>query len=151
MDVIQLYSLPALHPSFISLPEAPRSANLLRQSNNFYARRAPVTQSSVSTRGGCLTRAFIFLWREIQAVRRARSQKTKDTKGQPKRERWEPFRAKVSAEPSVPCTASAAAPWVHSARPASPSQPSSSSPYQSAKVSQSAYFLISRFIPNLKS
>lgn len=135
MDVIQLYSLPALHPSF-SLPEAPRSANLLRQSNNFYARRAPVTQSSVSTRGGCLTRAFIFLWREIQAVRRARSQKTKDTKGQPKRERWEPFRAKVSAEPSAPCTASAAAPWVHSARPASPSQPSSSSPYQSAKVSQ---------------
>lgn len=86
MDVIQLYSLPALHPSFISLPEAPRSANLLRQSNNFYARRAPVTQSSVSTRGGCLTRAFIFLWREIQAIRRARSQKTKDTKGQPKRE-----------------------------------------------------------------
>lgn len=79
---------------------------------------------------------------EEQEVKRQKTPKASQ------RERWEPFRAKVSAEPSAPCTASAAAPWVHSARPASPSQPSSSSPYQSAKVSQSAYFLISRFIPN---
>lgn len=41
------------------------------QSNNFFSTRAEVlmTHSSVSARGGCVTQAFIFLWRETQTLK----------------------------------------------------------------------------------
>lgn len=129
-------------------PEASRSANLLIKPSNFSrARSSNDAVKCQRARGVRDTSLHICLtWDgNCQKSKKSSGQNPKKTRQASERGRWGPSRATASlcsAEPPAACTASAAAPWAHSARPASPSQPYSSSPSQSAKVSQPLTYLV---------
>lgn len=133
-DLIQFYSLPALFPSLS--PKHHVRPTCCANQTTFTARRASsdAVKCQRERRVCCKSLHISLTW--APSCQKSKKSKIQKTAKANQRGRWEPFRAKVSAERSGARTASAAAPWVHSARPASPSQPYSSSPHQSVKVSQ---------------